>query len=77
MIKVSNADGAGAIRYERMTPDEQTDGIAYASANAVAVDYGIRGTTGRNPWGVYVQLPTENRTPEVVAAFEEAIGWHE
>jgi hypothetical protein len=80
MKKTSNPDG---VRYEWMTEAEQTAGIAFAAANEIGCDYGDRRDPAikRNRWGLYIGLPYANEsnplTPEMIAAFEEAIGWED
>lgn len=64
-----------SIRYDHLTAEEYATGVQFCTDNLLAVDYGERPLTGRNPWGRYVMLMAENRSPEEVDDFEAAIGW--
>lgn len=74
MQKVTDTD-TGRIHYRLMTPEQFTAGVAFVIANATAAEYGERSVEPRkpNPWGFYVILEEQNRTPETVTAFEAAI----
>lgn len=75
MQKVTDT-ATGRIHFRLLTAEQYGAGVTFVTTNATAAEYGERPTDPRkpNPWGFYVILEEQNRTPETVTAFEAAIG---
>lgn len=58
------------MRYIQLSPEEFTEGLAFASANSMGHEYGVRS----DELGTYIELMPENRTDENIAGFEAALG---